>query len=1248
MKKLFSFFILACIGFLSFAQNWVNINSETPKAAKILLTAADINNSAFNVELKGFYIENVTIPQGQKIRITVENTTPILEAGAPDLPKTATSLIVPDNQAMDVVVTYSNYVEYQNIDIAPSKGNFTRDIDPSTVPYTYGPAYSQNQFYPGTLAELREPYILRDFRGQTVITYPFQYNPVTKVLRVYHNLSLNVVPTQGQVINPFIRTEPLTKLNKEFSNIYNIHFLNYNTNYKYTPLDEHDRMLIICYGNFMSAMQPFVDWKNDIGIPTEIINVSTAGTTAAAIKTYVTNYYNTNKISFLLLIGDATQVPTFTVSGGGSDNTYGYLTGSDHYQEFFVGRFSAETADHVAIQVNRTIRYEKTPSTTSGLFNKCIGIASDQGPGDDNEYDYQHIRNINTDLLDFTYTSQYEFFDGSQGGSDASGDPTPTQISVPLNAGAGIINYTGHGSNTSWGSSGFSNTDVNNLTNTNVWPFIWSVACVNGNFVSTTCFAEAWLRAGTSSQPEGAVATLMSTINQSWKPPMEGQDEMVDILVESYVNNIKRTFGGLSVNGMFKMNDTYNDVAMTDTWTIFGDPSLMVRTDDPHAMVVTHTPSIMMTETNFQVNCNAPDAFVCLTINHQIIGSGYVTAGVANITFPTLTTTDSILVTVTAFNYTPYQGKVAVIDIMYPDDAQALNLFEPQLSYNCTGVAVEPKLIIRNSGTNTLTSLNATSILNGTPSSVAWAGSLASFETDTITFPSVMFNLGSNNFAVYISQPNGNTDANRANDTIKRTVNVADLPVISSFTANNLSSCSAPLSVEFTNTSQNAISYLWDFGDGTTSTEQNPIHEFDALGVYDITLTASAGVCGNDISFQEGYVVVGATPPLIHDTSSCGESSFLLTATGDGTIYWYDVASGGTPLNTGNSYQTPTLSSTTTYYVENVVEGGTSYTARTNKTTSGAENVTAEQGLIFDAYQPFILKSVKIYSTSNSTSSKTITLKNSTGTETYGTITATNVPVGESRVTLNFNVPAGTDLKLVAPGYSNLWRDQSTADNIYPFTLTNLLQIKTSTAGTTPGRYYYFYDWEVELPDCNSARSALTAFINDAEPTADFSFNMNGASVTFSDQSTVASSYSWNFGDGSSSSLPNPTHTYSTEGTFTVELTVSNGCGTDVITKDVTITFTGINETSGVSNINIYPNPSANQSVTLSFVNINSDVNINIYNLLGNLVDHISKSQITNGVNSITYNTAHLQSGIYFVEFNFDKNRKLSKLVITR
>lgn len=659
MKKLnlllLSMIIIPCL----FAGDWIKVKTDQPSPAKTILVSSTIETSVIQFSVPGFYLDEVVTPSGKEYIIQLDEATPILQGGDPDLAKLTASVMIPDLARMHFEIVSSSFTDFENVTIAPSKGNFTRDIDPSSVPYVYGRSYKQDQFFPGKLAEMRNPYIVRDFRGQTIVVFPFQYNPVSKVLRVYSEIEIMVSKTGSDGINPLIRTSKLEKVNAQFNEIYNRQFLNYS-NAKYTPVDEDGCMLIICYNSFMPSMADFINWKKTIGIPVEMVDVATIGN-AAAIKTYISNYYSTHNLAFVLLVGDAAQVPTSYASGD-SDNNYTYIVGADHYPDIFIGRFSAESVAHVQTQVLRTIQYEQTPYTGVDWYTKCIGIASDQGPGDDSEYDYQHVRNMNDDLLAYTYTYDYEHFDGSQGLHDAAGNPTPAQISVDINSGSSIILYTGHGSDISWGTSGFSNTNVAALTNTQKLPFIWSVACVNGNFVSTTCFAEAWMRSTSGGQPIGAIATLMSTINQSWNPPMEGQDEMVDILVESYPSNIKRTFGALSMNGCMKMNDTYGTGgdAMTDTWTVFGDPSVVVRTAVPQILSVSHDPAIFLGATQFIVFANKEGARVCLTINNEILGTGYIIGGSATINFPAIADVGTMKVSVMAYNYIPYIGNVTI------------------------------------------------------------------------------------------------------------------------------------------------------------------------------------------------------------------------------------------------------------------------------------------------------------------------------------------------------------------------------------------------------------------------------------------------------------------------------------------------------------------------------------------------------------------------------------------------------------
>ena len=614
-------------------------------------------------------LTQVTTPHGNEFIVSVDQGTTLLRAGAPDLEKLTQSVIIPDEGQTNLVLVSARYHDVQNVAVAPSKGNLYRNVDPSAVPYTYGEEYSNNAFFPEMEAELRAPYCLRDYRGQTVVVYPFRYNAVTKTLRVYEEIVVRVESVDGVGTNELNRLPHA--VTQEFDAIYRKQFINYEspTQDRYTPTGEVGEMLIISHSSYMAGLAPFILWKNKEGIKTTLVDVATIGNNATNIKNYITNFYNNNNCAFVLLVGDAPQVTSSSTQYGDSDENYGMIVGSDHYPDLLMGRFSVANVTDLNTIVTRTLEYECNP-LASTYYETCIGIGSNQGPGDDNQMDYEHEQALGALLLNYNYNTFVEMYDGSQGGGDAAGNPTASDCATAINNGAGILNYTGHGSATSIVTTGFNNSDVNALTNTHKWPMVIIVGCVTGDFVSNTCFAEAFQRAKhpTTGEPTGSICNFMSTINQSWDPPMEGQDEMNAILVESYVTNIKRTFGGICVNGCLGMNDAYGTGGdeMTDTWTCFGDPSLMIRTLNPLWMTTTHAPTATLGATQFTVNNSVDGANITLYYNGAILGSGIVSGGSVTITFPALSVIDTIWVTGTLYNYVPYQGYALVVPASGP------------------------------------------------------------------------------------------------------------------------------------------------------------------------------------------------------------------------------------------------------------------------------------------------------------------------------------------------------------------------------------------------------------------------------------------------------------------------------------------------------------------------------------------------------------------------------------------------------
>ncbi|MFH0981220.1 MAG: C25 family cysteine peptidase, partial [Planctomycetota bacterium] len=517
--------------------------------------------------LGGLTEGSVQIDGRKYTQLTLDKEGVMLIKGAPALPFVCRSIVIPHDE-MAVNVLEARYYDLAGINVAPSKGNLLRTQNPEEVPWEFGAVYKTDAFWPAPLARLGEPYTLRDYRGMVVQLNPLQYNPVTRTLRVYTEVTLEVVPTGSGAGYALHRPLRDREVSLAFHQIYTHQFLNYAPELRYVPLNETGDMLIICYDAWLTNVQPLVDHKNSIGIDTTAVGVSTipGGTTAAAIKSYIQSVYAGGELAFVLLVGDSAQVATPTASSGSSDPTYSKMDG-DNYPDILVGRFSAETPAHVDTQVQRTIEYEQMPATEQAWFKRGTGIGSAEGAGigDDGEADYVHIGNIRTDLLGYGYTVVDQVYDPGA---------TAAQVSTAMNAGRGIVNYCGHGSTTAWSTTGFSNSNVNALLNDNMLPFIISVACVNGQFAGYTCFAEAWLRALHGGEPIGAIATYMSSINQSWAPPMAAQDESVDLLVaEAYFS-----FGALCFAGSCRMMDEYGSggVDMFNTWHVFGDPSVRV------------------------------------------------------------------------------------------------------------------------------------------------------------------------------------------------------------------------------------------------------------------------------------------------------------------------------------------------------------------------------------------------------------------------------------------------------------------------------------------------------------------------------------------------------------------------------------------------------------------------------------------------------------------------------------------------
>ena len=690
MKKLLLIVALLATTMLANSQSVVVIDNQRPQNSSVEILEETDNWITLKLNVNSYSLSEVQTPNGTEVVVGAPDGINYMEKGIPDVPYFATSVRIPAKGKAIAEIVDANYITVNNISIAPSKGSISRKVDPATVPYEYGKCYSIDAFVPANEAINSKAFCIRDVRGTTVRFFPFQYNPVQKQLKVFTEITVKVKFTQQPSENEIAAS--YEKID-EFENIYNRLFINYGSKKRYTQLqDGHPgRMLIICKDTYQSAMREFIAWKREKGIETEMVLMSAIGTTATNVQSYITNYFNEHSdLAYILLVGDGGDVPSNVSSGSGwmaesqtSDNQYAYLVGNDHYADVFIGRFSGQSVADISNMVRKVILYEKELTTDDTWLTNGYGSASNEGGGNSgghnqgngNESDMTHMGYIQTDLENYGYTVTRV----NQASSGYTSDVAAT--SAAFNAGVGLACYIGHGDVQEWASTGYRNSNVNALTNENKQPFIISVACVNGDFNGNTCFAEAWLRASKNGNPTGALAFLGSTINQDWDPPMTAQDEMIDIIVESLDGNIKRTIGGITFNGYFRMiqdfpaNSSSGDgVATADTWIIFGDPSTMFRSKTPQEMTVSHPSVLTVGQSSIDVSSTADETLIAITrvVDGEVVilGAGYANNGNATINLAELTEPCTVKITATAYNKVTYQQEIMVI---VPDGPYIVN-----------------------------------------------------------------------------------------------------------------------------------------------------------------------------------------------------------------------------------------------------------------------------------------------------------------------------------------------------------------------------------------------------------------------------------------------------------------------------------------------------------------------------------------------------------------------------------------------
>ena len=406
----------------------------------------------------------------------------------------------------------------------------------------------------------------------------------------------------------------------------------------------------------------------------------------------------------------------------------------------------------------------------------------------------------------------------------------------------------------------------------------------------------------------------------------------------------------------------------------------------------------------------------------------------------------------------------------------------------------------------------------------------------------------------------------------------------------------------------------------------------------------------SNISFVDlgiNTMLIGAPSATANVNYCVGATASALTATAnnDCTLLWYVSATGGTSIPT----PTPNTSvaGTAVYYVSQInadgYEGARTMVTVTVNALPATPSVTANGSTTFCTGGSVDLSSSEATGNlwSNGNPTQTITVSN-TGSYSVTFTDVNGCSATSNAISVNVsNAPAPTINASATEACSGdtLVLGASTSDSyLWSTGDTNQVIFVTNTATIT------VITQNANACDGVGTSSPITITFT-ASPTAGGSFTLNGNVASFTNTSTGATSYSWDFGDQANSSAAAPLHAYAANGTYTAVLTAINGSCTSTQSFTINIAV-ALNELVGIEGLNIYPNP-AKDLLNIDFTNT-TDQNLELQ-----IVDQFGRIILTNndtnlGVMHQEISLANFLSGVYYLRLNSNSSTRIEKIIITK
>jgi hypothetical protein len=653
------------------AAAWLPIGAAQPAEPEITVWTDTPTLMELEVTLPGLIAEDRPTPDGFDTYLEIPGHGHTLPIGAPAVPQVRFIVEVPLGAefAAEAVASGTRSFSLGTGDLRarlyPTQESVSKNEERFDLRRFQrdAAAYAQAGLAPESLVRLQEMGELRGHRLLLVEVSPVAYDPVAGTFLCHERVDVRIGMAGADVANTEATNEryasPAFDALLGQATVNHDSFLGGPRDLPTLPAG----LLIITTDSFVSALEPFVDWKTLKGYHPTVVTTGTTGTTKELIKAYIQNAYDTWPIppTWVLLVGDTNTIPNWTGTACSTETDLYYCTldgGSDYLPEIAIGRFPARTVTDVNTMVEKTVDMEKLVlANGTAHTNRVAWLAASDLSGFA-EYTHEYCISTWFGPLAMQSIRIYE----RQGGT--------TQNAIDaLNLGIALNIYSGHGADYSWSSIPFSQTNIRNLTNLDMYPFVCSHACETGSYGLTECFGETWV----ITPNKGGLAFWGASNLSYWD-----EDDILERRAwDHYFSDPTYDLGTYCHLGLLEVYTYYSGGGRSryyfEFYNLLGDPSADIWVTPPNAMTATHPEVVFIGQNEFTVTVTASgvpqsNALVCAYMEGQTYEVGYTNlSGQVTLTLdPAPLVPGTMFVTATKHDRTPYLGSVQVMPASGP------------------------------------------------------------------------------------------------------------------------------------------------------------------------------------------------------------------------------------------------------------------------------------------------------------------------------------------------------------------------------------------------------------------------------------------------------------------------------------------------------------------------------------------------------------------------------------------------------